>query len=285
MTPKPSLRSILAWFPASLILMAIALGSFVFSSSREAGAQTPNRAAVTVSFGEGQTANYCIEFTEDEISGIDLLRRTGLSLVTIGGGMGAGVCKVNDTGCNDPNNCFCQCSGGNCNYWAYYELDGGQWKYAAQGASLRKVHNGGVDGWAWGAGGAGSGAQPPLISFDQVCAPPASPTPLPPTAPPPPLGGTAAIDPLPTDLAIPPPAAPTVPLSELTVPPMDRVAKLPTADLLNIGTKIAQGGQAAESSAVDGEDSSFPVTAVAFGVVAAVLVGAAIILARRRSGG
>jgi hypothetical protein len=266
------------WVPASLVLVAIALGSFVFSSSREAGAQTPNRAAVTVSFGEGQILNYCIEFTEDEISGIDLLRRTGLSLVTMGGGMGAGVCKVNDTGCNDPNNCFCQCSGGNCSYWAYYELDAGQWKYAAQGASLRKVHNGDVDGWAWGAGSAGGGAQPPLIAFDQVCAPPASPTPLPPTAPPPPVGGTVAIDPPPT-LAATSTAAPTVPLSEMTIPPTDRVAKLPT------GPKIAQGSQTAGSSAADEEDSSFPVTAVAFGVVAAVLVGAAIILARRRSGG
>ncbi len=143
-------------------------------------ADGPNRAGVVVSFEDGRSESVCVEFAKPEISGAELLSRAGLPLVTMSGSGGAAVCSIDGVGCGNPGDCFCQCHGSGCRYWAYYNLEDGGWRYSAVGSSLRKVHDGDVDGWAWGTGGIGTGAQPAASSFDAIC-PPLTPTP-PPTA-------------------------------------------------------------------------------------------------------
>ena len=175
------LRSVLF----AVLLLGAALAIWVAFGGKHAAAEQPNRAGLVVTFSDGSTLSRCIEFSEEEINGVELLTRSGLPLVSWGTGAGAAICKIGDEGCNNPNDCFCECNGSDCQYWAYYALQDGQWQYASAGASLRKVHNGDVDGWAWGSGKAGQGAMPPLLTFEEIC-PPVVPTvaPVPPTEPP-----------------------------------------------------------------------------------------------------
>jgi len=63
----------------------------------------------------------------------------------------------------------------------YYHLSNGQWVYSSLGAGAYNVRDGDVEGWVWGVSTQQGGAQPPAISFDQICTPAATDTPVPPT--------------------------------------------------------------------------------------------------------
>jgi hypothetical protein len=141
-------------------------------------AQEPNRVGLVIKFGDGSLVTRCIEFSEAEISGYDVLRRTGLSLVTaFDSGMGAGICKIEDEGCPEERCMTCDTP----NYWSYWHLAGGSWSYSQLGASSYMVGHGDVEGWQW-----GTGDPPPVVPFDQICAPPATETPVPTATPIPP---------------------------------------------------------------------------------------------------
>jgi|CXWL01.1.fsa_nt_gi hypothetical protein len=113
-----------------------------------------NRAALVVTFEDGHSQTFCIGFVEDSISGLELLRRSGLPLVTSGnGGLGSAVCSINGEGCSNPGDCFCKCKGGTCAFWAYYHYANGAWQISPLGASGWTVRDGDADGWSWGGGG------------------------------------------------------------------------------------------------------------------------------------
>ncbi len=115
--------------------------------------QALHHAGLVIVFPEGRTESFCIEFSEDEISGAELLQRSGLSVVFSSfGGLGAGVCRIDDTGCGDPGDCFCHCRGADCAYWAYFGLEGGEWQFQNIGPSQRHLRDGDADGWVWGSG-------------------------------------------------------------------------------------------------------------------------------------
>ncbi|RLC66222.1 MAG: hypothetical protein DRI48_05180, partial [Chloroflexi bacterium] len=44
-------------------------------------AQSPNRVGLVVRFGDGSLVTRCVEFSEPEISGYDVLTRSGLNVV------------------------------------------------------------------------------------------------------------------------------------------------------------------------------------------------------------
>jgi hypothetical protein len=188
--------------PLTILALLLALG--VGSSVR---AQQPNQVGLVVRHSDGSVITRCVEFGESEISGYDVLTRSGLSVVASGyAGMGQAICSIDGEGC-PASDCFCECEGSTCVYWAYYHLAGGQWQYSNVGASGYMAHSGDVEGWAWGEGGMGSGAQPPVIPFDQICAPPATDTPVPPTATLTPVPPTATSTPLPVTATSQPPEA------------------------------------------------------------------------------
>ncbi len=164
-----------------LLIACFALVLASIATPSRAAADGPNRAGVVVSFGDGRSESVCVEFTEPEISGAELLSRAGFSVVASSNWGGGATCMIDGVGCGNPNDCWCGCHGAPCRYWAYSTLETGEWRYSPVGALQRKVHNGDVDGWAWGAGGIGTGAQPEARSFGEIC-PPLAPTP-PPTAP------------------------------------------------------------------------------------------------------
>jgi hypothetical protein len=182
----------------------------IITTSPDAKAQQPNRVALVVDFG-GSHITRCIEFSESEITGYDVLRRAGLNVVADASNpMGVTICDINNTSGCSASNCFCQCQGSPCIYWSYHYLENGSWQYSQLGASSRKVHDGDVEGWGWGEGAINtSGHEPPVIPFDQICAPPATDTPVPTNTPIPP-----------TDTPIPPTDTP-IPPTNTPLPPTD----------------------------------------------------------------
>lgn len=130
----------------------------------------PNQAGLVIDHGDGRVETHCVAFEEEEISGAELLQRSGLPLVIGGGGgMGAAVCSVANTGC-PADDCFCECPGGaDCIYWSYWLLREGEWRYSAIGANASKVTHGDVEGWVWGPGTVTKATPPISTSIDQIC--------------------------------------------------------------------------------------------------------------------
>jgi hypothetical protein len=175
-----------------------------------------HRAGVVIQYGDGQVETACVRFSEPAISGLELLERSGASVVTQSGGVGAAVCKIGPDGCDYPaEGCFCEREGSRSIYWAFYTLDGDAWAYASLGAANTEARDGDVHGWAWGLGESGSGATPPLTDLDTICGPaaPAATAPLP--------GATdAPAEPAPTQAApATQPAAPTQAAPATPAPP------------------------------------------------------------------
>lgn len=246
--------------------------------------EEPNRAGLVVAFADGHTEARCVEFTEEEISGVELLRRSGLTFVFSGSGaFGEAVCRIGDTGCNDPGDCFCQCRGADCAFWAYFALESDTWRFQAVGASQRRLRNGDTDGWVWGSGSAPPGA----VTFEEVCPHFA---PIQATSPP----VAAAITPTPSvDKA----TTPTVSLpasGARHTPTMPVVSAGPTDPDEGMSTASAEVRPPTETASSPERDAAVadetsgdsPVGLIAFGVVAGLLAAAiGGVLLRRRFGG
>ena len=150
-----------------LLLLCLILG---FVNLASGSAQGTSRVGLVVQFSDGSTATRCISFVEQSITGYEVLQRSGLSVVdAFDPGQGAAICKIEGDGC-PADDCFCAMP----YYWSYWHLQNGGWVYAPAGASQYQVQNGAVDGWHW-----GQGDPPPVIPFDQICAPAVLDTPVP----------------------------------------------------------------------------------------------------------
>lgn len=183
-----------------LVFIFVAAGLTTAAGAKQAA----SRAGLVVQYADGSVETACVAFPEDEISGLELLERSGLPVVTQASGVGAAVCKIGADGCDYPaESCFCERDGPRAVYWAYQVLDGGGWRYASLGAANVRVRDGDVNGWAWGAGDSGEGAQPPALGIDAICAPPASPTVA--------VAAVAAPSPAPADTAAASPQATAAP--------------------------------------------------------------------------
>lgn len=140
---------------ACAILASIILGvNFVH-------AQSQNRAGLVIFFEDGDYETRCVSFNENSISGYELLQRSGFSIIASFEAQGAAICKIETVGC-PASDCFCQSPP---DYWSYWQHQGNDWIYAAQGSSNTQIQDGDMDAWAW-----GPGDPPALIDFDQICA-------------------------------------------------------------------------------------------------------------------
>lgn len=154
--------------------------------SPQTEAQNPNRVALVVDYGNGSVQTSCIDFSEESLTGYELLERSNLPLTIGVDTVGTTVCAIDGVGC-PANDCFCQCSGGSdCVFWSYWHGTADSWQFSTLGASNYVVHDGDVEGWRWGNGSIQTADPPPHYSFGDVCTVPATPTPivvtLPPTA-------------------------------------------------------------------------------------------------------
>jgi len=157
-------------------IAAIAASLLVFTAPGQAQSAR-HRAGLVIQYAGGEIDTRCVEFEEPEITGYELLRRSGLPLVIAPGSFGATVCKIGAQGCDYPGqSCFCQCENMNasCLYWISFLHVNGAWKYATLGASNTKVKEGDLQAWVWGSsrGDSSQGTSaplPPAMTFDQVC--------------------------------------------------------------------------------------------------------------------
>jgi hypothetical protein len=157
---------------------AVLLLAGLLLAALPAAAQAPeHRAGLVVRFPDGSVQTRCVAFDEPSISGEQLLERSGFTAtINPQGALGGALCSLNGQGCTYPaQDCFCRCTGPQCEYWAYYhwtdgEPDaGGSWQYSTVGASSTQVKDGSLEGWSWGPGNFSSGTEPPKIAFGEVC--------------------------------------------------------------------------------------------------------------------
>ena len=166
---KPRNRKRPVWI-VILLLVAVCLDRSASSSLAAPAGDQHNVAGIVVEYAEGHYSMALVPFEEETISGIDLLSRSGLSLLMIDfGGMGKGVCAIEKTGC-ELDACrarLCQTGDPESPFWHYLQhpLDG-DWHMAALGASSSKVSDGGVDGWFW----TGSNPEPAAMSVEDIAA-------------------------------------------------------------------------------------------------------------------
>ena len=101
-----------------------------------------NRAGLVVDYANGRIETACVYFTETQISGLDLLGRSGIPYVESGGA----VSKIRDVGCpaSDP---WCAAP----YYWSYWwwEPVTGTWTFATTTAGNSAVTDGKIEGWHW----------------------------------------------------------------------------------------------------------------------------------------
>ena len=155
----------------SLTCLLMAGAMLLSTSARRVYAQRPSRAALVIQVppsvdqaGASGAARItrCIAFSESNISGLELLARSGLDVVTWGGA----VCKIEQTGCQYPAEpCFCQCMRPPCSYWSYWYWKDDRWMYSAIGSADHKVADGSVEAWMWG----NADTPPDKITFAEVC--------------------------------------------------------------------------------------------------------------------
>jgi hypothetical protein len=175
----------------SRVTSLIALGALAVAplvgTAQVARAAATHRAAVIVE-GDGQTHRVVVEFTEDSISGIELLRRAGAEPVVYSySGIGGAVCRLYGVGRDAGPSCLGGTSG-DARYWAYFRAPAGttSFKYAVVGGGSTSVRDGDVEGWRY-----GTGAAPAYASIDTILGIAPPPTTPPPTVAAPSTGGAA----------------------------------------------------------------------------------------------
>lgn len=244
-----SARVILAVFSISLVLLWLLPDS--------SSAQDVNRAALIVRESDQAVHAECIEFSESEISGLDLLQRSALDLQIDVQSMGAKVCSIEQTGC-PSDDCWCQCKGGgDCVYWSYWHHLNGQWSYSQGGASMYSVGDGDVEGWSWGPGAVNQAIPPPAISFEDVCVTNQADEP---TITPSPTQEPVIFMPEDTPTAVPAQRQPVVTMTSTTAPSATSPATataLPTSTPLPVSTAtIALTAETVPSSQADPSNQS-----------------------------
>lgn len=155
----------------SIVAVLCLLATLCLVTATVAQGQNPNRAALVVSLADGELVAQCVEFEEDELTGYELLNRSGLSVDASVTGAGVTVCSIEGSGC-PVDDCFCKCKGGpDCLYWSYWHGAEDEWRYSQAGAAVYPVRDGAVEGWVWGIGSPNEATAPPTFTFDQICSP------------------------------------------------------------------------------------------------------------------
>lgn len=238
-----------------------------------------SQVGLVVQEGEGTINTYCIEINEPEITGYEVLARAGLDVaVVVQGGMGAGVCRIGDTGC-PGNDCFCDFPP---NYWSYWHLTDGQWTYSQVGAGAYRARAGGVEGWLW-----GRGSPPQIVTLEDICAP-ATNTPDPTgtatrTNSPPPPSNTATIPAASHTPEIPSPTAtdsPAETMAPSATPTRALATASPTATEADLSAPPTETAQP-EMRNLGAQDSS-TTSYVVFGALLIGLASAAFIMRVRQ---
>jgi hypothetical protein len=254
-------------------------------------ARADGEAGVVVQDGD-EVKTFCVPFKGDSIGGDALLEATGLPSGQFGGSART-VCSIENVGCfksGSFEDCFCQCQGATCTYWAFFTRShGSRWVYASLAFNLTRAKDGDLQGWKWGKGGPQSAPAPNDVTFEQVCghAPRGGASPPPPAASalatqPPATAGSGS----PGGTAEPSPDASTMPPLTAAPPGTTLTASVTVAGETASAT-AASAASPASARASGGDSAAPPAGMVGFGVVVVALGGAAaaaVAVRRRRHG-
>ena len=162
--------------PAAFVAFVALVAGALAGAPGAARAETMHRAAVIVE-GDGEVRRIVVQFPEDSITGIELLRRAGADPVVYSySGIGGAVCRLFGLGRDAGPDCLGG-SNGDARYWAYFRAPAGStsFSYAVVGGGSTSVRDGDVEGWRY-----GTGAAPAYASIDTILGvvpPPTSPPP------------------------------------------------------------------------------------------------------------
>ena len=201
-----------------------------------AQASTAHHATLVVEHANGTLVKVCVPFSEVQITGEQLLQRSGLEYSTQPyGGSGDAVCQI-DMEPAAYTNCF---QGGM--FWAMFVSRAhGAWGFSSQGVSSQLFGDGDAEGFRY---ESQSDSSPPASSPAGVCPPPttATPSPVKVTAKPSPAGSSATN----------PPTRTTAPTSRLTASPSGIATTTPSAtgaDSTSAGPSTAAAAGVAASA-------------------------------------
>lgn len=281
-----------------LMIMTVGLHG---RDGRRAIAQSTRRAGLIVQFGDRSITQRCVRFSEEALTGEELMRRARMPAIFEYGSLGPAVCKIGNDGCNYPGEgCFCQCQtlGASCTFWNYLHKTDSGWRALPTGAGARIIGDGMVVAWSWAVGdGESVSTVLPDVSIDQICSAAAAVSALTNTAPAPApvASATRAPESTPTAEAptATPAAAPTQPVPQATterplvaMPTATSVAiaaVMPTAATAPAFTPTPAAMAPAEAMSASPESgTSSSTNYIAFGVIALVL-GWLVFVARLRA--
>ena len=123
-------------------------------------AQGLSQVGLVLQLEDGSVVSQCLEIDPEGTTGLDVLDRSGLEVVTMTlSGQGQAVCQIGETGC-PASDCFCKFP----NYWSYWHSSPNGWTYSSKSLDRYTVHAGTIEAWSW-----GKGDPPPQLSFEQIC--------------------------------------------------------------------------------------------------------------------
>jgi hypothetical protein len=115
-----------------------------------------NQAGVVVKGQNGQEKTACVSFSQDAISGVDLLKQAGFDPVLDNGFM-VSINGEEAKSFNDPDSSD--------DYWSYWLNSNSNWQYSPVGPATKQVKDGELDGWERG----DSKLRLSAIKFSNVC--------------------------------------------------------------------------------------------------------------------
>ncbi|MDQ6713847.1 MAG: hypothetical protein M3Z28_11770 [Candidatus Dormibacteraeota bacterium] len=125
-----------------------------------------HHAALVIQHASGSVITRCVAFAEDQISGLQLIQRSGVQYEAQSfGSIGTAMCQLDREPSTVPPGCF-----GSGPYWQYFHRQGGGWQTSTFGASSSVLHDEDMDGWHY---AAGAQQAPGNVAFASVCGVPA----------------------------------------------------------------------------------------------------------------
>jgi hypothetical protein len=125
-----------------------------------------HHAALVIQHSSGSLIARCVAFAEDQITGLQLVERSGVQYEAQSfGSVGSAICQLDREPSTVPSGCF-----GSGPYWQYFHRQGGGWQTSAFGASSSVLHDGDTDGWHY---AVGANQVPGNVAFASVCGAPA----------------------------------------------------------------------------------------------------------------
>lgn len=159
--------------PRIIGILVVIIACLSFGRAGDAASDpAPDVAGLVIDYGNGTQTYALIPLGNQTLTGLDLLERSGLDLLTLGsGGWGVAVCAIEDVGC-DLSACrarLCQTSDPTSPYWQYLRAPddpGSAWAFSNQGASSSTITGGEVYAWFW----LGTRPTTPAVTIDEIAA-------------------------------------------------------------------------------------------------------------------